>query len=620
MNDNGAVSTRITDSHFNRRGPLKQRTSAPRREPSKQTGMTQSIGKVYLVGGGPGDPGLITLRGCQCLARADVVLYDYLVNPQILAHAPAGAQQICLGRHGRDRIMPQQEIDALLVRLAREGRAVVRLKGGDPAVFAHVAEETSALEAAGIPYEIVPGITAALAVGSYAGIPLTQGDAASAVALVTGQERAEKTSDGLDYAALAAFPGTLVFYMGITTAARWSAELIKAGKPQDTPAAIVRRCSWPDQETIRCTLATVAAEIQTRRMRPPALIVVGAVAALASERGWFVDRPLYGVRVLVTRAPHQAQSLSAALAELGAEVLWQPAIEIMPPNDWANVDRALAQLDRYDWMVFSSANGVRALLDRLLETRDLRALAKIKLAAIGPGSAEELDRYRLRADLVPDEYRAESLAESLGSEAAAGRRFLLARASRGREILAETLTAHGGQVEQVVVYHSRDVATPNPEIARLLADGKIDWVTVTSSAIAGSLAVLFGEDLRKRNLPASAPSRLRPSLSSATTWPPKPKATPWAAWWWQSMTLTLGVEAGRKAIPRPVVRIAIVRRTLPARSRKPLEQGDLRPAAECWHGDAIGFHRAVCIGLPNPFRGLILPAAYSNAPTEPTHS
>ncbi len=468
-------------------------------------GMTSRIGKVYLVGGGPGDPGLITLRGCQCLARADVVLYDYLVNPQILAHARPDAVRICLGRHGRDRIMPQEEINARLVQLAREGRTVVRLKGGDPAVFAHAAEETAALAKAQIPYEIVPGITAALAVGSYAGIPLTQGATASAVALVTGQERDGKPAPGLDYAALAAFPGTLVFYMGMTTAAHWSTALIAAGKSPTTPAAIVRRCTWPDQETIRCTLGTVAREIQTRRMRPPALVVVGGVAALAPEYGWFTDRPLFGVRVLVTRAAHQAPTLAAALTDLGAEVLLQPAIEVAPPEDWQPVDRALAQLDRYDWLVFSSANGVRALLDRLMEHRDLRSLGSIRLAAIGPGSAEELARYHLRADIVPAEYRAESLSAALADEAAAGKRFLLARASRGREVLAEELTAHGGQVEQIVVYASHDVSRPDPRIADLLREDKIDWITVTSSAIARSLVGLFGGELRQAKLASISP-------------------------------------------------------------------------------------------------------------------
>ncbi len=467
--------------------------------------MASGIGKVFLVGGGPGDPGLITLRGCQCLARADVILYDYLVNPQILAHARPGAELICLGRHGRERVMPPEEVNARVVQLAREGRSVVRLKGGDPAVFAHAAEEVAALEAAGVPYEVVPGITAALAVGSYAGIPLTHGKVASAVALVTAQEREGKESSALDYSALAAFPGTLVFYMGVTTARHWTAALIAAGKPSTTPTAIVRRCSWPEQETIPCTLGTLCEAIDSRRLRPPALVVVGEVAALAPEHGWFIDRPLFGKRVLVTRAEHQGPVLISLLGELGAQVLVQPAIEIAAPEDWCPVDQSLARLDEFDWLVFSSANGVRALLDRLLETRDLRALGGLRLAAIGPGSAAELARYHLRADLMPEQYQAEALAAALREEAQLGKRFLLARASRGREVLADELTAAGGSVKQVVVYTSRDVARANLEIVAQLAAGEIDWITVTSSAIARSLAGLFGADLHKARLAAISP-------------------------------------------------------------------------------------------------------------------
>jgi uroporphyrinogen III methyltransferase/synthase len=467
--------------------------------------MEISSGKVFLVGGGPGDPGLLTLRGAECLARADVVLYDYLVNPHVLGHVREGAELVCLGRHGRDRIMSQDEVNAAMIRHTLAGKNVVRLKGGDPIVFARISEEIAALEGAGVPYEIVPGVTAALAVGSYAGIPLTQGDAASAVALVTGHERDDKQQSALDYRALAAFPGTLVFYMGVTTAERWTAELIDAGKLADTPAAIIRRVSLADQQTIRCTLGTVAETIRERKLRPPALVIVGQVAAAATVHDWFSERPLFGRRVLVTRAAHQAPELVKMLSERGAGVINQPAIEIGPPDDWGPVDAALNRLDQFDWLVFSSANGVRSFLDRLLTGRDLRALGSIKLAAIGPGSAEELARYHLRADIVPEEYRAESLAGALVGEASAGRRFLLVRASRGREVLAEQLRAAGGQVEQVVVYTNRDVATADPQVAELLSAGKIDWITVTSSAIARSLVKLFGDELRRARLVSISP-------------------------------------------------------------------------------------------------------------------
>jgi uroporphyrinogen III methyltransferase/synthase len=285
--------------------------------------------------------------------------------------------------------------------------------------------------------------------------------------------------------------------MGITTAPHWTTALILAGKSAATPAAIVRRCSWPDQETIACTLGSVADEIEARRLRPPALVIVGAACSWARPSGWFVERPLFGVRVLVTRASNQALPLATRLSGLGAEVRVQPAIEIGPPDDLAAVDRMLSDLSQFDWLVFSSSNGVQSLLDRLLLTRDLRWLAPLKLAAMGPGTAEALARYHLRADLVPEEYRAESLAAALRSEAQSGR--------RGREVLADELTAQGGSVAQVVVYASRDVAAPDADIATELSDGRFDWITVTSSAIARSMVRLFGDSLRKARLASISP-------------------------------------------------------------------------------------------------------------------
>lgn len=465
----------------------------------------QPAGRVYLVGAGPGDPGLITLRGVECLRRADVVLYDYLVNPRILRHVPTHAERVCLGRHGRDRIIPQSEINARMVAEARAGRTVVRLKGGDPAIFGRAAEEVDSLREASISYEIVPGITVALAAGSHAGIPVTHRDFASAVALVTGHQQEDEPSPELDYAALAAFPGTLVFYMGVTTAGVWCRELIAAGRAADTPAAIVRRCTWPDQETICCTLESVADEVEKRRLRPPAIVIVGHVAQAAVE-SWFEQRPLFGQTVLVTRPSEQGIELADRLHELGATAHLQPAIVIDVPDDWAPVDAALARLTYFNWLVFSSANGVRYLMDRLLRHHgDVRKLGSIRLAAIGPRTAEALAAYSLKADLTPPEdFRAEGLAAELVSQAA-GRRFLLARASRGREYLAESLTATGAQVTQVVAYSSRDVESPDPEIAAALDAGEIDWITVTSSTIARSLVNLFGESLRKARLASISP-------------------------------------------------------------------------------------------------------------------
>lgn len=464
-----------------------------------------AMGKVYLVGAGPGDPGLITLRAAEILGRADVVLYDYLANPAILRHCRADALLISLGKHGSGRVLSQAEINERLLAMCQTHGTVVRLKNGDPMVFARAGEELSFLQQHGIEFEIVPGVSAAIAAASYAGIPITHRDEASAVALVTGHEDPSKTDSALDFEALARFPGTLVFYMGVTTSEHWSQALIAAGKSPATPVAILRRVSLPDQKRINTTLGEVAAVIKESRLRPPVVFVVGEVATLGTAWNWFEKRPLFGQKILITRPQHQADDLARPLAELGADVLLQPAIQIRPPQDWSAVDRALELLDRFDWLVLSSSNGVRMLLDRLSAVnRDLRALGKIKIAAIGPGTSDELSRYHLNPDLIPDEFRAESLATALKG-AAAGKKFLLIRASRGREVLADELQKAGGIVEQVVVYESLDVEKADEEIARKMAAGRIDWATVTSSAIARSLARLFGESLKKTKLVSISP-------------------------------------------------------------------------------------------------------------------
>jgi len=478
--------------------------------PAEKSSADQPLtGKVYLVGAGPGDPGLITLRGARCLATADVVLYDYLINPRLLEHCRPDAIIICLGQHGRSRIWPQSEINEHLIHHARSGKRVVRLKSGDPAVFARGADEATALAEHGISFEMVPGVTAALAASSYAGIPITHRGLASAVALVTGREDDDKTQSAIDYGALARFPGTLVFYMGVTTAAHWTRQLIAAGKSSSTPVAVVRRVSFPDQFVLRSTLGELTNDLSAAKLRPPVIFLVGEVVDLAPTLSWFDRRPLFGRRVLVTRPIAQAEALRSPLEELGAEVLVQPAIAIEPPVSWEAVDKALTTLDLYDWIAFSSINGVRALLGRLPKLGlDLRALGNVRLAAIGPGTADELARHHLRADVVPAVYEAEALAESLVTRIAeqpVKNRVLLVRASRGREVLADQLIAAQAHVEQVVAYRSTDIITPEPAIAEQLREGRIHWVTVTSSAIARSAARLFGDDLRQTKLASISP-------------------------------------------------------------------------------------------------------------------
>ncbi|WP_145343149.1 uroporphyrinogen-III C-methyltransferase [Rosistilla ulvae] len=462
------------------------------------------LGHVYLIGAGPGDPQLITLRGVQCLKKADVVLYDGLVNPQLLVHA-ADAELVCVGKHGQQRIWTQDEIQEEMLRMARQGRIVARLKGGDPAVFARGAEETAALSEAGISFEVVPGITAALAAGSFTGIPITHRHHASAVALVTGHQKDNDATD-LDWNALAKFPGTLVIYMGVTTAQTWTQALIDGGKPADTPAAIVRRCTWSDQQVFRCTLGEIALRLSpASKIRPPAIVIVGPVADLPEQLDWFDHRPLSGQRILVTRPDGQAGELGDALRELGADPLYQPAIEIVPPPDWSDVDATISQLGEVDWIVFSSRNGVQFYLDRILRLgHDMRLLGGGQIAAVGDRTAEALQGYGLRADLVPADFEAESLAASLSPQAA-GKQVLSVRASRGRDVLRQHLADAGASVREVVAYQNRDVIDADAKIRQQMADGQIDWTTVTSSAIARSLVQMFGESLHQTKLASLSP-------------------------------------------------------------------------------------------------------------------
>ncbi len=466
---------------------------------------TSSDGFVYLVGAGPGDPSYITLRAVQCLSQADIVLYDYLVNPRILQHVRPGVECVCMGRHGVGKIWKQDEINAECLRLAQQGLHVVRLKGGDPAIFGRTAEEATALDAAGIPYEIVPGITAAFASGTCVGIPLTHRDKASAVALITGHERTGKDESAIDYGVLAQFPGTLVFYMGVTTSRHWTSQLLEHGMAPSTPVAIVRKISFPDQVTLRCTLEEVTSKFEgDNRLRPPAIVIVGDVVSDTSVQSWFESRPLFGQRILVTRAADQAEELAAKLSDLGAEVVLQPAIEVLAPENYDLLDEVIGRLPEMDWLVFSSGNGVRFFMNRLRECgHDTRQLTNAKIAVIGPGTAAVLEEYHLQADLMPDQYHAESLVEAL-SGSVGGKRVLLLRASRGRDTLQVGLQEAGAVIEQVVVYRSQDVTQLSISTQEALERG-VDWITLTSSAIARSSIALLGEQIQSMKSASISP-------------------------------------------------------------------------------------------------------------------
>ena len=461
--------------------------------------MVKAGGIVYLVGAGPGDPGLLTRRGAEVLARADVVVYDHLASPRLLDLAPASALRVCAGKSVGHCTLSQGEINALLVEHAREGRGWSGSRGATRSSSAVGPRRPSTCTPPGIPVQVVPGVTAGVGVSTYAGIPITHRDAASAVAFVTGHDDPESPTSPspLDWEALARFPGTLVIYMGVTRLERLCRTLIRLGKPATTPAALVQSGTLATQRTVVATLADLAARAIEGGFGPPALVIIGEVVGARPALNWFEGLPLFGQRIVVTRPAGESELASASLEALGAEALAAPTVTIEPPDDFGPIDEALARLRSFDWLVFTSGNGVRHFLDRL-ESRglDLRALGHLKLAAIGPATAEALGRYRLKADLVPDSFRSEALAEALAPHVV-GRRVLLARADRGRTVLKDELrrVAH---VEQVAVYRNLDAGAIDPVVLGRIAEGSVDWITLTSSAITERLHALLPEEARRR--------------------------------------------------------------------------------------------------------------------------
>jgi uroporphyrinogen III methyltransferase/synthase len=456
-----------------------------------------TTGRVFLVGAGPGDPGLLTLRAVECLRLADLVIYDKLVPVRLLDFANPAAERRCVTDLPGEHPQRWPQVVRVVIDAARQGKTVVRLKGGDPLIFGRGAEEAEELRAAGVAYEIVPGVTAALAAAATAEIPLTHRSAASAVAFITGHENPTKPGPGLDWPALARFPGTLVVYMGMARLDLIANVLIENGKPADTPAAVVALAGTGDQRRVTGRLDGLAEAVRADGLTAPAVIVIGPAVGLAPDLSWFEARPLFGKRVLVTRPRQQAGDFIRKLELLGAVPFVLPGVDIQPPASWAEVDQRLERLGEYDWLVFTSVNGVQSFLGRLRETgRDLRALATVKLAAIGPGTADALRTFQLEADLIPAEYRSESLAAELGRRAA-GQRILLARADRGRDLLRTEL-AKVATVDQVTVYRQSDAVPRDGIVHDALRRGEIDFVTLTSANVARSVLRTLDEIGRAR--------------------------------------------------------------------------------------------------------------------------
>jgi uroporphyrinogen III methyltransferase/synthase len=471
-------------------------------------------GIVYLVGAGPGDPGLLTVRGATLLEAADVVVYDYLSNPQLLSHCRSDVERIYVGKQAAAHSMSQHEINALLVERGRSGKRVVRLKGGDPFVFGRGGEECEALAVAGIPFEVVPGITAAIAAPAYAGIPVTHRDFNSSFTFITGHEKEDEYRDAesrgrgaasgssdLDWSSIAKLP-CLGFYMGVKSLPRICAKLIEHGMAPDTPAATIRWGTTPRQRTVVGTVHTLPTAVEQAGLRPPALTIVGRVVSLRHTLNWFEQRPLFGQTVAVTRTRQQASGLSQKLADLGANVIEAPTIKLAPSSEPAPVDEALRSLCRYDWVVFTSANGVSFARSRLFELGlDARAFGAARIAAIGDATAEAVRRELcLAVKLYPASFVAEALADALeqGGQVR-GKRFLLLRADIARPVLRERLERGGAaEVRDVAVYETKPAPQLPPALLEALAAGELTWVTFTSSSTVRNFAGLLGPDYAAR--------------------------------------------------------------------------------------------------------------------------
>ena len=455
-------------------------------------------GKVYLVGAGPGDPELITLKGLECIKNADVIIYDYLASPSLLKHAREHAEIIYVGKKGGDHTLSQDRINALIAEKAQKGFTVTRLKGGDPFIFGRGGEEAEVLIDARIPFEIIPGVTSANAAPAYAGIPLTHRKFTSTIAFVTGHEDPAKAESNIDWAALAKGIGTLVFLMGVKNLPHITDRLMHHGMSPDTPVALVRWGTTPKQTTVSGTLDTIVERTKAAGLKPPAIIVVGHVVKLREKMRWFETRPLMGQCIVVTRAREQASDLVKCLSDLGAECLECPTIKVAPPEDVKPLDRAIENLSSYNWLIFTSVNGVNFFFERLFQkNKDVRALKDIHTAVIGPATEKRLFDFGLKSDIVPESYRAESVVKAFAGKDVTGKKILLPRAKEARPVLPLELKKMGAVVDEVAAYRTLAVKDNADVLSTRLKERSIDMITFTSSSTAKNFHALFPtEDLK----------------------------------------------------------------------------------------------------------------------------
>jgi uroporphyrinogen III methyltransferase/synthase len=484
--------------------------------------MKNGKGIVYLVGAGPGDIGLLTVKGMRCLQKAEVVIYDFHLNAQILNYISGDAEFIYAGKRGGHHTMTQDEINAAIVAKAKEGKIVCRLKGGDPFVFGRGGEEAQVLAKEHIRFEVVPGVSSSIAAPAYAGIPLTHRLYSSSFAVIPGYEDTTKEESAIDWAKLATGVGTLVFLMAVKNIGVLTAKLIEHGRKPDTPVAVIRWGTRPDQRTLVSTLGDIAELVRERDIRPPAVMVVGDVVNLRKELSWYEEKPMFGHRILVTR--EQTGGFDP-LEELGAEVIQFPTVEVVPPPSWDELDACIDRIHAYDWLIFTSANGVKYFFRRLFENRvDIRELKGLKICAIGAKTAAEIGKFGLKVDLVPGEFRAEGLIEAFVKEAKnqgsgvggqgsgvggkeeiplpltphtlllKGLRFLLPRAEVAREIFPEKVRQLGGEIDVPATYRAVLPELHGKRLRRFLKEGRITVATFTSAATFDNFREIMGDE------------------------------------------------------------------------------------------------------------------------------
>ncbi len=455
----------------------------------------EHLGSVFLVGAGPGDPGLLTVKGKEVLSRADVVIYDRLIPEEVLSLAPSTCELIYVGKSPGKHYRRQEEINEVLVEKAREGSLVVRLKGGDPFVFGRGGEEALALKERGIAFEIIPGVTSAVAVPAYAGIPITHRGMASSFTVITGHEDPEKEESSIAWEQLSTTMGTLVFLMGMHNLALIAEKLSDNGMDDDTPVAVIEKGTSPEQRTVCGTLKTITSLAERQHLKNPAVIVVGQVVSLRDELQWFEHKPLFGERIMVTRARHQASRLSAALADLGASVLELPVIAFCPPSHPEQLSEAVRTLPYFNWLLFTSVNGVDAFFTELYsQALDVRHLAGLKLVAIGSATQSALESRGFRGVIIPEEYYAEGLVKEVGGQIASGDKVLLVRAEEARDILPAALAERGAQITEVAAYKTVPAEVDREALIAALQAGDFDAMTFTSSSTVHNLMHMIGKD------------------------------------------------------------------------------------------------------------------------------